>query len=337
MIIMAKNSNLHTAKKAKNDEFYTQYEDIEKELIHYTDHFTNKTVYCNCDNPEWSNFWLYFYNNFHKLKLKKLISTHWTESVPNKPSVPVCSLHSQSYKLEYDGKTETKTYLQGNGDFQSPECLQILEECDIVCSNPPFSKFRVYVSTLVEYNKQFLIIGNINAVAYKEIFPLIKDNKMWFGPSIHSGDREFRVPNNYPLNATGFRVDNDGNKYIRVKGVRWFTNLDHKQRHEPLELAKKYSPEEYPKYDNYDAINVNKTKDIPYDYCEYIGVPITFLDKYNPEQFEILDCHEPAISLETLKESPNFKEYKSRQVTINGVACQKTYHRIFIKRKGGNF
>lgn len=185
-------------------------------------------------------------------------------------------------------KENTLTLLEGDGDFRSVECIELLKQADVVVTNPPFSLFRDYVAQLVEYNKQFLIIGNVNCVSYKEIFSLIKDSKLWLGASIHSGDREFQVPDSYPLNASGFRVDEYGRKFIRVKGVRWFTNLDYEQRHIELTLYKKYSSKEYPTYSNYDAINVDKTVEIPYDYDGCMGVPITFLDKYNPEQFEIV-------------------------------------------------
>ena len=180
------------------------------------------------------------------------------------------------------------TILEGDGDFRSPEAIECLKEADVVVTNPPFSLFREYMAQLIEYEKYFIIIGNVNAITYKEVFPLVKDNKVWFGQSIHSGDREFRVPDSYPLKAASTRVDDNGIKYIRVKGVRWYTNVDFKERHEDLILYKKYSPDEYPKYDNYDAINVDKTADIPCDYNGVMGVPITFLDKYNPDQFEIV-------------------------------------------------
>ena len=281
------NSDLHKASKAKSDEFYTQLSDIEKEIGNYKDYFKNKVVFCNCDDPEESNFWAYFSLNFEYLGLKKLVSTHYEKEKP-------------SYKLEIvrdvnkDGKINRldtiKIPLKQNGDFRSPECIEILKEADIVVTNPPFSLFREYIAQLIEYKKKFIIIGNQNAITYKEIFKLIQDNKVWLGQSIHSGDREFRVPEHYPLNAASSRIDKDGNKYIRVKGIRWFTNLDYKERHENLVLYKKYHGNEieYPEYDNYKAINVNKTKEIPIDYENDIGVPITFLDKYNPEQFEII-------------------------------------------------
>ncbi|RLC45299.1 MAG: modification methylase, partial [Candidatus Cloacimonadota bacterium] len=200
--------------------------------------------------------------------------------------------------LEYEGdKNNNKVpdleeigikYLKGDGDFRSDECIELLKQADVVVTNPPFSLFREYVAQLVKYEKKFLIIGNVNAITYKEIFKLFKDNKLWLGASIHSGDREFGVPDDYPLKAAGYRIDNNGRKFIRVKGVRWYTNLDYKERHEDLILYKKYSPEEYPTYENYDAINVNKTKEIPMEFKGHMGVPITFLDKYNPDQFEVI-------------------------------------------------
>lgn len=278
---MAKNDNLHKAKDAKNDEFYTRIEDVAEELRHYKKHFAGKVVFCNCDDPTWSAFWRYFHLNFAELGLKKLISTHYDRTEP-------------TYKMEYEGGNDNdvevgvKTPLEGNGDFRNKECLDLLDECDIVVTNPPFSLFREYVAVLMQHQKKFLILGNMNALTYKEIFPLIRDNQLWYGASIHSGDRKFYVPNDYPLKASGCGVDNNGQKFIRVKGVRWYTNLDYKARHEKLVLWKNYTPEEYPKYDNYDAINVNKYSEIPCDYDGVMGVPITFIDYYCPEQFEIV-------------------------------------------------
>jgi len=289
------NANLHKAKSAKKDEFYTQLIDIERELKHYKDHFKGKTIYCNCDDPRVSNFFHYFSYGFEHLRLKKLIATCYKNQ-----NVDMFSQNKseRAIYLEYNGDKNGNNvpdpdeigikYLNGDGDFRDKETIELLKQADIVVTNPPFSLFREYVAQLVEYDKKFLIIGSINAITYKEVFKLIKDNKLWLGASIHSGDREFGVPNDYPLTAAGCRIDNEGNKFIRVKGVRWFTNLDYKERHEDLILYKKYSPKEYPKYDNYDAINVDKTSDIPMDYKGVMGVPITFLDKYNPEQFEIV-------------------------------------------------
>lgn len=293
------NKQLTGAKKAKKDEFYTQLVDIEAELKHYRGHFVGKTVLCNCDDPRMSNFFYYFVLNFHFLGLKKLITTCYKNQNPD-----LCSenISEQAVYLVYEGEdigippnptiAGLVRPLEGDGDFRSKECIAFLEEADIVVTNPPFSLFREYVAQLIKYDKKFIIIGNINAVTYKEIFPLIQRDQVWLGPSIHSGDREFEIPSSYPLEAAGSRTDDEGRRYIRVKGVRWFTNLDFPQRHEELTLYKKYSPEGYPHYDNYDAINVDKVADIPCDYDGVMGVPITYLDKHNPDQFEILDAND---------------------------------------------
>ncbi len=279
----AMSEKLKAAKKAKKDEFYTQLADIEKELGHYKNHFKGKTVYCNCDDPRRSNFVRYFRDNFTALGLKKLFATCYGRAgdlLSNKTT--------PALKLEYTGSGEVIEPLNGDGDFRSPECIDILKQANIVVTNPPFSLFRPYVAQLMEYGKKFLIIGNMNAVTYKEIFPLIKENKLWCGPSIKSGDRTFGVPDHYPLDAATVWIDENGKKFIKVKSVRWFTNLDHDKRHEELILDRTYTPEDYPTYDNYDAIEVSKTKNIPIDYAGVMGVPISFLDKYNPDQFKIL-------------------------------------------------
>lgn len=292
---MPGNRSLHDANRAKKDEFYTQLVDIENELRHYRDHFKGKTVLCNCDDPRVSNFFHYFSYNFESLKLKKLITTCYKNQQRDLFSQ---NDSEQAIYLEYKGDKNgnripdpeeigIKT-LQGDGDFRSDECIKLLKKADIVVTNPPFSLFREYVAQLIEYDKKFLIIGNVNSITYRDCFQYFMDNQMWLGCSIHSGDREFGVPDDYPLNAAGFRVDDEGRKFIRVKGVRWFTNLDYQERHEDLVLYKQYTPEEYPKYDNYDAINVNKTAEIPADYDGVMGVPITFLDKFNPDQFDIV-------------------------------------------------
>lgn len=336
---MAKNNlnrNLHEAKNNKKDEFYTQLADIEKELRHYKEHFKNKTVLCNCDDPRVSNFFHYFSYNFESLGLNKLITTCYKNQHPD-----LFSEHKseKAIYLEYNGdRNENKVpdpeeigikYLEGDGDFRSSECIELLKKADIVVTNPPFSLFREFVAQLIEFDKKFIIIGNQNAITYKEIFKLIKENKIWLGASIHSGDREFGVPDDYPLNAATNRIDEKGKKYIRVKGVRWFTNIDYQERHEDLILYKKYSPEEFPKYDNYDAINVDKTKDIPYDYEGAMGVPITFLDKYNPEQFEILGMSASAgYNIEVVGLA--FLGEKDARPLING---KNTYARVFIHNK----
>ena len=324
------NQNLKDAKKNKKDEFYTRIEDIEKELKHYKSNFKDKVVLCNCDDPRVSNFFRYFGNSFHHLKLKKLITTCYKNQDMNLFST---NISEKAISLEYSGDREVGKilepsdigvkHLEGDGDFRSKECVELLKQVDIVSTNPPFSLFREYIALLIEYDKKFIVIGNINAVTYKEIFKLIKENKIWLGASISSGDREFGVPNDYPLNASSSRVDNDGNKYIRVKGVRWFTNLDIAKRHEDLILYKKYKGNEadYPKYDNYDAINVDKTDNIPIDYTGAMGVPITFMDKYNPSQFEIIGIDRMLIFEKTGKVSRFF---------INN---KELYARIVIKHK----
>jgi hypothetical protein len=322
MAKQSSNTNLHKAKNNKKDEFYTQLSDIANEMRHYKDHFKNKVVYCNCDDPRVSNFFHYFSYNFEHLGLKKLIATCYKNQDADLFST---NESEQAVYLEYTGdKNGNKVPdaeeigvkpLKGDGDFRSAESIELLIQADIVVTNPPFSLFREYVSQLIAYNKKFVIIGNLNSVTYKDVFSLIKDNKLWFGQSIHSGDREFRVPEDYPLNASSSRIDENGKKFIRVKGVRWFTNLDFNERYEDLILYKKYTPEEYPKYDNYDAINVDKTKDIPMDFKGHIGVPITFLDKYNPKQFEIIKFR---------------KGDDDKDLVING---KSPYFRIIIKNK----
>ena len=329
------NRDLSSARANKKDEFYTQLSDIEKELKHYKDHFKDKIVYCNCDDPRVSNFFHYFSYNFEKLGLKKLITTCYKNqdmdlfSQNNSERAIYLEYTGDKNKNNIPDKNEIEVnYLKGDGDFRSQECINLLKQADIVVTNPPFSLFREYVAQLFEYKKQFLIIGNINAFSYKGIFKLFKENKIWLGASIHSGDREFGVPDYYPLNAAGVRIDENGKKYIRVKGVRWFTNLDYKEkeRHEDLILYKKYTPEEYPKYDNYDAINVDKTSEIPMDYDGAMGVPITFLDKYNPEQFEILSSNDIRIN-----ENVPFKEDGLiKDGAING---KLKYVRIVIRNK----
>ena len=366
------NSNLHKANKAKKDEFYTQLIDIEKELKHYKEQFPDKVVYCNCDDPFESNFFKYFAAKFNALGLKKLITTSYTKSPIVGQQILPLDIEGlkpngkEPFKIEItevsdideDGAIDLEdvksllkrnkknsTPLKGNGDFRSDECIELLKEADIVVTNPPFSLFREYVAQLVQYKKKFLIIGNVNSITYKECFKIIKDNKMWLGASIHSGDREFRVPDDYPLDAASSRIDSDGYKYIRVKGVRWFTNLDYEERHENLVFYKKYLPEEYPKYDNYDAINVDKTADIPMDYNGLMGVPITFLDKYNPEQFEIIGLG-ISNSGKEIGVKPYKKEHKKYRKEIqkrgavdgdlymitNGIV-DVPYARILIKNK----
>ena len=350
------NKNLRNASKAKKDEFYTQLTDIEKELKYYKDQLKGKVIYCNADDPFESNFFKYFASNFNALGLKKLIATSYSGSPVIGGQLPLFEMEGLKKKekkepmkieinevkdLNNDGainiedieqllkhdKNVTAT-LKENGDFRSDECIELLKQADIIITNPPFSLFREYVAQLVKYKKKFLIIGNVNAITYKEIFKLLKEDKIWLGASIHSGDREFRVPDYYPLNAAGCRVDSDGNKYIRVKGVRWFTNLDYKERHEDLILYKKYygNEEEYPKYDNYDAINIDITKNIPMDYEGFMGVPITFMDKYSPEQFKLLGIMNTGEENKGIR----YKGTPHGRPIINGV---EKYLRILIKNK----
>ena len=325
------NDSLHHAKSAKNDEFYTQYCDIEAEINAYFEYdhdvFRGKTILLPCDDPEWSNFTKYFAANFERFGLKKLISTSYAKGAGNE-QLTLFETESPLYdaeKHETRGKLFTLThdtdgsgnidtddiefsgYLEGDGDFRSAEVCKLRDEADIIITNPPFSLFREFLAWILDGGKQFAIIGNINVITYKEVFPHLKDNEIWLGYSIHSGDRKFNVPDNYPLEAATCGYDVDGRKFIRVKGVRWFTNIDHGQRHEPLildtmahnlkynkKLQKKFDTElgvlEYPHYDNYDAIDVPFSECIPSDYGGLMGVSVTFLDRYNPEQFEIIGC-----------------------------------------------
>ena len=313
----AGNAQLGNAKKEKKDEFYTQLADINAELRHYTNHFAGKVVLCNCDDPYESNFFKYFAANFNALKLKRLVATCYAgsqvagrqlelfasdqETTEEKKRIPHKIVINEVTDVNGDGRIDLSdvewlikndknvlTKLEGDGDFRSAECIALLKETDIVVTNPPFSLFREYVAQLIQYGKKFLVIGNLNAMHYKEIFPLFKENEMWLGASIHSGDRKFTVPENYPLDAAACGIDESGQRFIRVKGVRWFTNLDYKKRHEEFVSVRKYNPADYPKYENYDAIEVSKTADIPEDWYGLMGVPDTFLDKHNPDQFEII-------------------------------------------------
>ncbi len=319
---MTSKSGLRKADSERNDEYYTQISDIEKELFHYKDFFENKTILCNCDDPRVSNFFRFFALNFNNFKLKRLITTCYKNQDADLFSQHNCE---KAVWIDYRGNPNDSTstdfstieikQLNGDGDFRSQECIEILKQADIVVTNPPFSLFREYLGQLMKYEKNFLIIGNVNAITYKEVFPLIRDNKLWLGPSISSGDRKFNVPDDYPLYAAGCGIDPDGRRFIRVKGVRWFTNLDHNKRHEELDIVCRYSPEEYPHYDNYDAIDVGKTADIPCDYNGAMGVPITFLDKYNPEQFDIIKFR---------------KGDDDKDLRINGKC---PYFRILIRNK----
>lgn len=310
---MAKSTgnNLKKARKAKNDEFYTQLADIEKELQHYTGYFKNKIVFLNCDDPECSNFWKYFRLNFAHLGLKKLISTHYETDKP-------------SYKLEMNGPNNiVQTLLKQNGDFRSPECVEILKETDIVVTNPPFSLFREYIAQLIEYKKKFLVLGNQNAITYKEIFGLIKENKIWSGVSLDGRNIWYRIPDYYEK----FHKIENGIKYAFVASTIWWTNLKHKKRNEELILYKKYNSKEYPKYDNYNAIEVSKVKEIPEDYEGVMGVPITFLHKYNPNQFEIVGNSNVRGEREHLM---NNTKCATECTYVNG---KPQFARLLIKRK----
>lgn len=332
---MAGNINLHAANKAKKDEFYTQLVDIENELKHYREHFRGKTVLCNCDDPRVSNFFHYFSYNFEQLGLKKLITTCYKNQERD-----LFSQHNseRAIWLEYNGDRNGNrvpdpteigiNYLQGDGDFRSNECIELLKQADIVVTNPPFSLFREYVAQLIEYDKKFVIIGNQNAITNKDFFPLIRDNKVWLGYGFKGGAGHFY--SNYKDVAT---AGDHREGMIRVSGVNWFTNMEIDKRHEDLILYKQYSPEEYPRYDNYDAINVNKTSDIPIDYYGAMGVPITFMDKYNPEQFEIVGICAGNSRLNKfygdIAYSPH-PEDRGGCAVLNG---QRVYSRILIRRR----
>ena len=344
----SQNTNLTLAKANKKDEFYTQLSDIERELKHYKKHFKDKVVLCNCDDPRVSNFFHFFSYNFEKLGLKKLIATCYK----NQDSDLFSQNNSErAIYLEYTGDKNGNNvpdaeeigikHLQGDGDFRSKECIELLKQADIVVTNPPFSLFREYVSQLVEYDKKFVIIGHQNAITYKEIFKLIKENKIWLGFGFTGGAGHF-INTQYENYAT---ATDKKEGMIRVSGVHWFTNLDINKRHEDLILYKNYTPEEYPKYENFDAINVNITKDIPVDYSGAMGVPITFLDKYNPEQFEIigLGISNSGLEVGVQPYKPEHKKYRKEiqkrgavdgdlYMMKNGIV-EVPYARILIRNK----
>lgn len=324
------NSSLHTAKRNKKDEFYTQIVDIERELKHYRSHFKDKIVYCNCDDPYISTFFEYFTKNFEFLGLKKLITTCYRSQ---KMDLFSQNDSDQAIKLEYTGGAANSLptpddigviALNGDGDFRSPECIEILKEADIVVTNPPFSLFSEYVAQLAEFNKKFIIIGHQNAITYKDVFPLIKSNRMWLGYGFKRNMAHFIAPH---YEDTASDADHQEGM-IRVSGVVWYTNLDHQKRHEEMILVQRYHGNEaaYPRYDNYDAIEVSKTQDIPADYAGAMGVPITFLTKYNPDQFEIIGATES----EGKGFSCGIWDTKSgvSQAMINN---QKVYKRLFIR------
>lgn len=374
------NTNLANAKIAKNDEFYTQYPDIQKEMNAYVDFnpnvFRDKVVFLPCDDPEWSNFTKFFAQNFQHLGLKKLISTSYApESKKYKMPYQYTLFETEAPQFDADkSKTHGKIfildrdingdnridindlkwdYLEGDGDFRSKEIRKLLEEADIISTNPPFSMFREFMAWLMEAKKKFIIIGNKNAITYKEIFPLIKDNLVWYGPSITGGDREFMVPRSYITHSSSLRIDEEGNKYIRVPGVHWFTNVDHGRRHEPLQLMTmsenfKHSKhkeirgkKEYIHYENYDAIEVPFSDAIPSDYNGVMGVPISFLDRYCPEQFEIIGQTQgdsgkelglKPFPRELKKLNPSLRDGQLYYIDENGIP-QKPYARILIRKK----
>jgi hypothetical protein len=331
---MAKNDNLHKAKRAKADEFYTQLSDIENECKHYWEHFKGKTILCNCDDPRVSNFFRYFSLNFEHLGLKKLIATCYknqdidlfSQESSEKAVYIIYEGDKNGNRQVDDNELEVKE-LQGDGDFRSKECIELLKEADIVVTNPPFSLFREYVAQLIEYEKKFLIIGTQNAITYKEIFKLIKENKIWLGNGFRGGNAYFEIPETASRDyAKG--VYDEETKLVKFRNCCWFTNLDHKKRHEELILYKNYTPEEYPKYANYNVIEVSKTAEIPMNYDGVMGVPITFMDKYNPKQFEIIGMAEDngkGLSGEAAE-----WDGKNPHCIINGKAM---YKRIFIRKK----
>ena len=314
------NTNLSNAKKAKNDEFYTQLSDIENELKHYKNHFAGKVVYCNCDDARESNFFRFFQKKFNDYGLKKLITTSYNEN-------------GHGSVLVYEGDTngngklddnEVKvSELKGNGDFRSEECIELLKESDIVVTNPPFSLFREFIATLVQYGKKFLVIGNNNAITYKEIFPLIKENKLWLGFSDNK-TMEFVMPDSYEKYNY---IDKKGRKIGKVPAISWFTNLEHSKRNDEIILYKKYTPGEFPKYDNYDAIEVSRVCEIPKDYNGVMGVPITFLGKYNPSQFEIVGLTSSS------KECTYGLLLSENQSTRAKINSKYIYARLLIKKK----
>ena len=381
------NENLSAARKAKFDEFYTQYHDIEKEMSAYLDYdenvFRDKTILLPCDDPEWSNFTKYFAQNFERLGLKKLISTSYApDSKPQELNLQLGLFEIQHPKFDKvkaraNGKIYTLTrdttgdqrvnvedleweYLKGDGDFRSAEVTHLRDEADIIITNPPFSLFREFLEWIVVARKKLVVLGNMNALTYKEVFPLIKQELLWLGPSISSGDREFRVPDSYPLNATGWRVDDRGQKFLRIKGIRWFTNLDHGRRHQPLALMTeadniKFSKHEevrgkgYQRYVNFDAIEIPFTDAIPSDYPGVMGVPITFLDKYNPDQFELIGNMDDHDDMRRIGGQPLDQEFMDGYRAGGGTGAQRVggywvgltdphrfpFKRIFIKHRRG--
>lgn len=350
-----KNVELNRAGSSRKDEFYTQYEDVVAELENYRERFRGKTVFCNCDDPVESAFVRFFVANFNNFGLKKLIATSFSGSalewgntnlrprnlarkavitrVDDANVLPDASVvWEEIFGLEGNHLEN----LTGDGDFRSSECIELLENTDIVATNPPFSLFREYVGQLTAFGKAFIILGNMNATTYKEIFPLFKENKVWYGETIRSGDRKFNVPDTYPLNAAGCGVDDDGKRFIRVKGVRWFTNLDNGRRHELLKLSAMFDPALYPQYENYDAIEVGRVADIPRDYDGLMGVPITFLDKLCPDQFEVLMLANGNARTNvppTVLREVGYKPHHLDKGGVGVIGDRRSYARILIRRK----
>lgn len=337
------NAALNRAGLAKQDEFYTQLSDIEAELPNYREQFAGRSVLCNCDDPFESNFFRFFALHFDEYGLRSLTATSFARRGRGLKAVVTSVGGDPQGVLSSDGVGGLFSIpgnsigpLEGNGDFRSPECLALLDEADVVVTNPPFSLFREYLGTLVSHGKRFVIIGNVNAATYKEVFPLIKDDKVWFGASIHSGDRKFYVPDDYPLEAAGCGVDEQGRRFIRVKGVRWFTNLDMGQRHAGVNLTRSYDPAEYPRFDNYDAINVSRTQDIPFDYPGIMGVPITFLDKYDPGQFEILMLANGNVRANTdadLLREVGYRRDPNDRGGVGVIDGKRSYARVLIRNR----
>lgn len=351
-----RNATLNHAYVVKKDEFYTQYDDIVQEVMRHKKAFFGKKVLCNCDDPFESSFFKFFVLNFERLGLAELVATCYAGS----------SLAGREYPLEYvsgaykaivaqvpvdpieqpDGSLDLEALfalpenslvnLEGDGDFRSAECRALLAEADIVVTNPPFSLFREYISQLVSEGKKFLILGNMNAATCREVFPLFRDNLVWYGESIRSGDRKFYVPEGYPLNAANCGIDENGRRFIRVKGVRWFTNLDTARRHTPIELTRIFNKRDYPSYENYDAIEISRTQDIPVNYKGLMGVPITFLDKYSPDQFEIVmlangnaRTNVPAKTLKAVK----YRRHPEDRGGVGIIGGRRVYARILIREK----
>ena len=337
---MAAGTNLNEAARNKQDEWYTRIEDIEVEMHGYRDQFRGKTIYCNCDDPEVSNFYRYFHLNFAALGLKRLVATCYRNDQPD-----IFSVGEGEHGLLIDrcraaGRAKTRV-LEGDGDFRSPECVALLEQADIVVTNPPFSLFNEFIQQLVEHGKQFIILGTMNKVTNKDIFPLFRDGKVWYGHSLHGQDVYFRVPDHYPDDNAKPWVDDDGNKYRRLGVARWLTNLPHKRRKERLPLWQTYSAKDFPKIDNYDAIEVRKTADIPDDYDGAMAVPISFLDKHCPDQFEIVGMTSTAHHGGYLtkeygpEDAPNWKYLNtaSRPVMRTGKTFKMKFPRILIRKR----